>query len=678
VIGIWRAAALAAWLAGCATADDAAGPLAPYEDPALDALVSKRMETFRDEAEFIQYLKDVKAAAKARGAWWAGRNERLFAAAPVECDEEPCPKSDAAKERIVITGARLPASRSITNTQKTGVDEGDIVKQFGRFLIVLQDGRLFSVDTAGGLKLVARADVYRDPNADTWYDEMLISGDRLVVLGYSYDFEASEIAVFTIGADGSFAHDGTFYLSSDDYYSRRNYATRLVDDNLIVYTPVDLYDIDPEKPIEWPQAWRWSKDRSGFPRAALFDAASVYKPVQRTIDPAIHAVSVCPLARAGRGDALACATTAFVAPWPREYYVSRTDALLWIANSYNDIDPKDAFERCAADRKPQPGDGAPAALFRLPLAGGAPKVLFTRGWPNDQFALETSDREFRALLRWEGNDCRPDDHHVRLRYFRAPLAAFRDAPRTAEASSYTDVPAPNAPYYENRFTDTHVVYGGRQLRSSSPPDEWDTDEIPLPWSTTAVAVPVDAPKKARAMQLPHNVIRAERMGDDIVLTGYRDENGLSVSVVDLSGRPHIADTEILRNRYESEGRSHAFNSLVDEDGAGLLGLPTVLNQAESGRWSWRSGPSDVSFLSVDQNAHLAGAGELLAREGAQHPDYKCEVSCVDWYGNTRAIFADGRIFALAGTELIEGAVEAGRLAEIRRLNLTAPARFASD
>jgi hypothetical protein len=80
----------------------------------------------------------------------------------------------------------------------------------------------------------------------------------------------------------------------------------------------------------------------------------------------------------------------------------------------------------------------------------------------------------------------------------------------------------------------------------------------------------------------------------------------------------------------------------------------------------------VSFLSVDAEGRLAGIGALLAQEKAEHPSYKCEVSCVDWYGNSRPIFVDGRIFALAETEIIEGAVAAGGIEERRRVNLTAP------
>jgi hypothetical protein len=113
--------------------------------------------------------------------------------------------------------------------------------------------------------------------------------------------------------------------------------------------------------------------------------------------------------------------------------------------------------------------------------------------------------------------------------------------------------------------------------------------------------------------------------------------------------------------------------MTGADGAGLMGLPTILRRGDANRRVYWSDISDVSFLTVDARGALASAGSLDAdREGGVHPSYQCEVSCVDWYGNARPIFTDGRIFALSNGELIEGALESGRIRERRRLNLTAP------
>jgi hypothetical protein len=55
-------------------------------------------------------------------------------------------------------------------------------------------------------------------------------------------------------------------------------------------------------------------------------------------------------------------------------------------------------------------------------------------------------------------------------------------------------------------------------------------------------------------------------------------------------------------------------------------------------------------------------------------DDDCRVSCVDWYGNAHPLFLGGRVFALLGYELVEGAVADGRIAEVRRMDLTPAVR----
>jgi hypothetical protein len=162
----------------------------------------------------------------------------------------------------------------------------------------------------------------------------------------------------------------------------------------------------------------------------------------------------------------------------------------------------------------------------------------------------------------------------------------------------------------------------------------------------------------------------ERAGRDIILTGYRTDAGLSISRLALGARPRITQTELLRNRYESEGRSHAFNALVGPEGDGLMGLPTITRIKEGERWHWRSGASDVSFLALDNAGRLFDAGSLDADPNARDASYRCDVSCVDWYGNTRAIFIGDRVFALSATELIEGALVGGQIVERQRLNLS--------
>jgi hypothetical protein len=154
-----------------------------------------------------------------------------------------------------------------------------------------------------------------------------------------------------------------------------------------------------------------------------------------------------------------------------------------------------------------------------------------------------------------------------------------------------------------------------------------------------------------------------------------------ITLIDLDRQPRIGSWVKLDQRFESEGRSHAFNSLIEEDGSGVMGLPTISGENRSSRASWRSSASDLSFLTVDRGGRLRPIGELERRVDYGNdddddedgiPGYSCEVSCIDWYGNSRPIFTDGRVFALTGTELIEGRIYPGEIMEVQRLNIARP------
>src|SRR4051812_27549578 len=200
----------------------------------------------------------------------------------------------------------------------------------------------------------------------------------------------------------------------------------------------------------------------------------------------------------------------------------------------------------------------------------------------------------------------------------------------------------------------------------------------------AFAVSLRRPSAVVPLAVEHTINRVERVGDDVVMTGYLDASGLELSYLSLAARPRLASTVKLEGRYESEGRSHAFNSLVEPGGDGIMGIPTVMLEKDAPRWWFRSAASDVSFLRVDAQGALGSLGPLTTSvkqergpyglEVQKIPGYECEVSCIDWYGNTRPIFTDGRVFALTGVELIEGKVEGGAIREVRRLLVAGPSR----
>lgn len=683
----------------------------------LERFVSPTLARFSGEEAFGRYVEAVRVAARARDSWQAS-GDPLYLVQPEPSAGDPpeaeprCSRDDldcvpagpedgeAAEQSIIVTGSRIPPrNASITNNQMRGVEEGDIVKQIDRFLLVLQDGRIFVVDTRSGgrrLKLTDRVDVYRDTKSDMWYDEMLVFGDRLLVAGYSYDEEETELAVFRLDPAGKLAREGIFRLSSNDYYSSNNYATRLIGDSLITYTPLSVLDMA-RSAFEWPIVRRWlpqpdadrlaRRTRRGRP---LLDAASIYRPVRTTNEPVVHTVSVCPLGGDGSAD-LACRTTAFVGPPAVQWYVTDEQVYLWMEAGSEDLGDRDD---CKGEPSRALADLVPALLYRVPVQGGAPGLIGTRGAPPDHFAMQADRARLHALLKMESAHCFAGYYAPsRLSFFSIDLGQLGPTLKEAPDSAFTELPSIESRFIASRFTDTHLVYGGlSQYRWGVPSFHgFDADDDYVRRARAeprqpAYALAVARPSAVRPLDIRHSVIRAERVGDDILLTGYRDRQGLLISLIGLDGAPRIASQLQLARRYESEGRSHAFNSLVEPDGSGLLGLPTVERVSDSRREYWRSRASDLSFLRLARGRGLSHIGELVRRfdyvdeyrDGKEDqdgvPGYECEVSCIDWYGNSRPIFTDGRIFALMGTELVEGRIAGDEILEVQRLNIALAVR----
>jgi hypothetical protein len=654
---------------------------------ALAEFNSPTLTRFSSEDEFRRYLGAVLAVRRARGYSWSASGAIQFAAAATQaavqsdtvepiCPEEyPDCMGDEGEQYLIVTGSRIPSpsNPSITNNQMRNVEEGDIVKQIDHFLLVLQDGRIFVIDTRAGdgrrLALTERMNVYRDPDHDMWYDEMLVLGDRILITGYSYRERATELSVFRLDAAGRLSREGVFYVSSNDYYDSSNYATRLVGDSLVIYTPFRVADMAGAT-FKWPVVRRWMphENYEGATRREhpLFDAPGIYRPVRDAEEPMVHSVSVCPLGPVDAVRDLQCRTTAFIGPNQAQWYVTEDDAFLWTTSRHYD-----SYDSQSCDAEPSFEETyEPALLYRVAVSGAAPQLVGTRGLPPDQFSLQSDRGRFRALLKDRPRYCNDErSTEARLSYLDIPLSSFGDTVRNVPSERYTRLPGVKSHYIANRFTDRYLVYGslGRYRRgmaeSSMPP---------------AYVMPVDQPERVRALDVDHTVIRAEQAGNDIVLTGYRDYDGLYVTLIDLDHRPRIASSIALEERFEAEGRSHAFNSRIEPDGSGVMGLPTIGDVGWSSRAPWRSSASDLSYLTVDRRGRLQHIGELERRfryadEDADDedgiPGYECEVSCIDWYGNSRPIFTDGRIFGLAGTELIEGRIAFGQILEVQRINI---------
>jgi hypothetical protein len=651
--------------------------------------VWKTLRPFKNQAEFDDYRRRVHDAARRNGMWWASmklshRGSPLLAQAeePVPCDptQENCAASDEIQE-AVVTGVRASSQASITNNQEAGVDEGDIVKAFDRFFVVLQHGRLFSVDTgsgAGQLRLVDRINAYQSADVDSWIDEVLIFDDILLVTGYSYDVGASIVSMVRIDHDGDFHLLARYFIESNDYFSSENYASRIVDGKLVIYTPVNLTYVRSDKELPLPRIRRWTPEAGYSPWQPLFGISDVYRPIQATYSPAMHVLSVCPIAASG---AFKCASRGIVGPWNHELYVAPNHAYLWLTSDEDDVPWFDEKDDCERGVDPRSLRGIPSAAFRLDIARGSLTAVRTEGEPSNQFAFDDRGTHLWALVKRPPAECSLDNDDIQvdsdssnlvpMALARIPASAFSTSPPTFPASDLYNVPAVADGWLQAQYADNFLLYGTPQgAWNAYYGGRWGDAYHP----GQLAVVPLPMPERGRLMKLGHSIDRIERFGKHALVFGYPDVDDFAVSSISLRQNARLADTEIMPGVAESEGRSHAFNSVVTADDAGLFGIPTVSLASVRRDGGWQT-PSDINFVNADAQLNLTSADALAGRPDRESSDYQCEVSCYDWYGNARPIFYRDRIFGLTGQELVEGALRGGRVSEIARVNLTdTPAR----
>lgn len=595
----------------------------------------KTMQAFASEEEMKAYFRKL-AEERKRGQRMRGADSQAnTAAAP------PAPLAQATSEANKAGAAK--DDESVTNTQHAGVDEGGIVKLHGDHLVVLRRGRLFTVAVGdNALKPISGVDAF-GPEIDpryTWYDEMLVSDDTVVVIGYSYERGGTEVGLFNIDRTGNLSYRSTYHLRSNDYYSSRNYASRLVGNRLIFYTPLYLNPYA-ENPIDaFPAVRKWRKGATPQEFQRIVSATRVYRP-QREINPnsgmALHTVTVCDLSNGGFN----CDATAVLGPPGRVFYVSPESVYVWTTEwSY---DRQRNVER--------------SMVYRMPLDGSGPSALGTSGSPVDQFSfLESGDKHLNVLVRSNGSGdgmWAAERTAGEVALLRVSLSQFNDGSDSASSWDYHGLPKPRGYTFQNRFVGDYLLYGTGS-GWGAPQNKPESNLYAVRWADGDLS----------ELKVNHGVDRIEALGSDAIVVGT-DGSNLKFSSIRLGDSPEVADEYIRRGASQGELRSHGFFYKPDGPNSGVLGLPISV----PGRAGYKHLFEDSAAILFLRNngLHFEEIGELAA-QSEKAVDDKCRASCVDWYGNARPLFVRGRIIALLGYELVEGTMKDGRMREMRRVN----------
>ncbi len=586
---------------------------------------------FASEAAFQDYLTKVRKAEEKRQAeqerkWRRERAKQdgMVYPAPTAVPPPPAPPSAASPPAAAEAAS---ASDAITNVQTAGVDEGGIVKKLGDYLVILRRGRLFTVKAgADELRAVDSIDAFGpgiDP-AGAWYDEMLISGRTVLVIGYSYARGGTEVGLFHIDGSGKLSYRNTYHLRSNDYYSSRNYASRLVGKQLVFYSPMRLGVMGREPML--PAVRHWRDGGGEFKR--ILPATRIYGSGQelQAYDATLHTVTVCDI----RDDAgLDCRATAVLGSSGRVFYVAADTVYVWLAPVY-----------APRRRGVALGD---SALLRMPLSGGEPQALRVAGSPVDQLSFLERDGHINVLVgRQAGGDgmWRAEGKTGALALFRAPLSAFGGSGASSVPAQYRPLPGVNGWGLQNRFVGDWLLYGSQYGEEPAYAVAYARSGAPI------------------TLDLGHRSERIEALGGDALIVGNRGGD-LVFSSIRLDGTATAMTGYIERNAAQSESRTHGFFYQPKGAREGILGLPMLAGG--DGR-----GGAAVKYLR-NRDLRLGDLGQLSASPQGRLDD-GCRASCVDWYGNARPIFVGERVYALMGYELVEGRVVDGAVTERRRVD----------
>lgn len=594
----------------------------------------KEMRAFASEQELKSYLRELaekQNASRVRVSGGFAQYAPAPSAAPVAKMAAPANEASADAE-------------SVTNVQHAGVDEGGIVKVHGDHLVVLRRGRLFTVAIGGdALTPVSSVDAF-GPDIDprgTWYDEMLVSHNMVVVIGYSYERGGTEVGLFQIDRGGKLEYRSTYHLRSNDYYSSRNYASRLIGSKLIFYSPLYLYPGMDDPFQSFPAVRKWHKGAMPSEFKRIVPATRVFRPEHPLEDgygTALHTVTTCDLAS---GD-FDCKATSVIGPPGRVFYVSPEAVYVWMTGW-----PGYGREKTQSN----------SMLYRMPLDGSSPSAVGVSGSPVDQFSfLESEDGYLNVLVRSDHSG----DGMWGAEYagggtalLRLPLSSFSDGSEPVPASSYQKLPAPAGYALQNRFVGDFLLYGTGS-GWGYPQQRQKANLYAVRWAGGEV----------HQVALTHGIDRIEQMGSDAVVVGT-DGADLHFSAVSLGASPAEICDYIRKGASQGELRSHGFFYKAEGRDSGMLGLPISV-PGRPGYYHLFQNSAAILFLR-NHSLRFEEVGEL-GSQPEKAKDDGCRASCVDWYGNAQPLFVHGRVIALLGYELVEGEIEDGVIHETRRVN----------
>ncbi len=591
------------------------------------------------------------------------RNEWYLIDAGCEDDKEGDQDQECLLDRVVVTGTHIKATDLITNNQVAGVDEGDIIKFYNEILVILRKGKLYSINIGDvySQELIKIDEINAfspDWEHDAYFDEILIDEGVILVLGYNYDYDSSEIIRFEISDAGNFKYLDNYLIKSGDYYDDENYASRLFNHQYTTYIPIELYTNIPfseqlPKIAKVPKGFHWAEKDLSWEN--LIDVDDIYYPIQSVLDPVLHSFITCPLNK----QELYCDAVGIIGSSSNLSYNNSENVYLWVSaweskafynkdinidstlydykTEYREADEE--FENVDLLYNPM--------VYKVSLIDLSVEAIQVTGMPVSQFSFHHYENNLYMYSVVDKDTAQ---------LLKMPEYMFN---KQASNSSIKLRTLKNIP----AFTSTERFIGKQLFLGSG---LWEFEEFPM---LTTVNIKSGRIKK---LKLGHSTNRIESINNLALIVGQTTDKNLGISLLDINELNDIKQTYIF-DRLEGESRSHAFNFKYIDDFL-LTGLTTqskkkaeIESYGEVIDYYWDDDvSSDITFIG-GKDGDFEYIGELVSES---QPKKECKFSCDDWYGNSRPFFIGERIFALSGDELIEAGLLDDEIVEIIRIKIT--------
>ncbi len=600
-----------------------------------------RLRAFRSQAQLRRFANDHRERMRRRGSLrmraggGGGAGLGSLGAAP---------------STSTSTSTSSTASNTgVTTTQIAGIDEGDIVKAMGKHVLVLRRGMLYVVDT-DTLEVSGRTSVMPE-DEDGWIDELLVHAPtrRAVVVGFVQgpdDRAYTLMHLFNIDDAGAITRGDAIYLRSEDYFSDENYATRLLGNDLLLYTmhtlqieqrfePEEFEGMEADEIAAMRAMNRWDATLPAIrnERGRFENTWSPRRIFKRTQGRArtLHAVTRCDLSRSP----VPCTTQGVIEDGYARLFVSPTAAYLWVDSPSLVRQPDDEASDAAWDAYDEQIQNLEsiAAVYRFPHARPRVQLAMARGTLESMMHLAEFDGHLHALVGWTDQvdeDEEEEESAVEMSTSEAALLRF-NLRSFGQRLTRSDVRRlPSGTPQVGRWSGRRVVYGAGDktvVHDASTNESWTVDHTPT---------------------------RVDPIEGGVLITLSSDE--VEYLSVDLQAAPRALEQRRLVGASGSETRTHGFFFLPNGPGTGTFGVPIV--REAPGR---QTGRAAIAFF--DMSGFQTTLAGTIFSHGTEVP---CTQSCVDWYGNARPVFWGDRIFALMGSEIVEAQRSNGELVEARR------------